>query len=81
MLLYQLNSCIKFNSYKINRLERYDSAQNYRILKVWSAFVPTQTQNSEPPPYTKASSKNMPIGIKLVGMHMIFHSIYRTSFV
>jgi hypothetical protein len=32
-------SCIRFNNNRINSLERYDTAQNYKVLH--KAFVPT----------------------------------------
>jgi hypothetical protein len=35
------NSCVKFDTNKLNSLQRYDTAQNYRIPQSDSAFVQT----------------------------------------
>jgi hypothetical protein len=55
------NSCIKFNN-EINSLQRYDTAQNYRILhKMAQHLYQHNPNNFEPLPYSKAPSKEIMI--------------------
>jgi hypothetical protein len=70
------NSLIKIDNNKINSLQTYDSAQNHRIsTQNNSEFAPTEPQNVEPPPYSKAPSRKVMILTKLVGVSMIFQCI------
>jgi hypothetical protein len=41
---------------KLNSLQKYDIAQNYRIVQSDSAFVPIKPQNFASMPYVKALS-------------------------
>jgi hypothetical protein len=59
---------------KLNCLQRYDIAQNYRILhKSGSAFVPTYSQIFTPSSYLKASSNKRMIHIERTGMSVILY--------
>jgi hypothetical protein len=57
---------------KFNSLQRYDIAQNYRILhRVVQRLSQHNLKNFAPSPYLKTASNKRMIQIKLIGMSMI----------
>jgi hypothetical protein len=64
----------KINNNKLNSLQKYASAQNYRILhRVVQRLSQHNLNICSPSPYSKALSKNPLIQNELVGMSVIFH--------
>jgi hypothetical protein len=60
---------------KLNTLQNYDIAKDYRVQQDGSSFVPTQPQNFAPSPYLKASSNKIMIQVIILGMSMTFYFI------
>jgi hypothetical protein len=66
-------SYIKFNNNKTNSSQRYDTAQNYRIVyKTVHSLSQHNLKMSITPPYTKSPSNKIIILIKLVHMSTVF---------